>query len=101
MWRVRDENQLTEMDDEVRRIIDEGLRRKHGNIVRLQGHDAPEWFGKGWLVSFELPKRAIDRTPLVFAAFFREENGRPVLAKEMVIREVKGDYPQWKPLTPG
>ena len=46
------------MDDDVRRSIDESLKRKHGNIVRLQSHDAPEWFGDGWLVSFEIPKQA-------------------------------------------
>ena len=84
------------MDDEVRRSIDESLKRKHGNIVRLQSHDAPEWFGDGWLVSFEVPKRPGELMPVVRVAFFRNENGKAVLAKELVVRDADGNYPSWR-----
>ena len=84
------------MDDEVRRSIDESLKRKHGNIVRLQSHDAPEWFGNGWLVSSEVPKRAGELMPVVRVAFFRNENGNAVLAKELVVRNADGKYPAWR-----
>jgi hypothetical protein len=86
------------MDDDVRKSIEESLRRKHGNIVRLQSHDAPEWFGDGWLVSFELPKRAGELTQVVRVAFFRNENGKPMLAKELVVRDADGNYPPWRSL---
>jgi len=84
------------MDNDVRRSIEESLKRKHGNIVRLQSHDAPEWFGDGWLVSFEAPKRAGELTPVVRVAFFRNENGNAVLAKEFVVRNADGSYPSWR-----
>ena len=84
------------MDDDVRRSIDESLNRKHGNIVQLQGHDAPEWLGNGWLVSFEVPKRAGELMPVVRVAFFRNENGKAVLAKEFVVRNADGSYPSWR-----
>jgi hypothetical protein len=84
------------MDDDVRRSIDESLKRKHGNIVRLQSHDAPEWFGNGWLVSFEVPKRTDELMPVVRVAFFRNENGKAVLAKEFVVRNADGSYPSWR-----
>ena len=77
------------MDDDVRRSIDESLKRKHGDIVRLQNHDAPEWFGDGWLVSFEVPKRAGELMPVVRVAFFHNENGKAVLAKEFVVRDAR------------
>jgi hypothetical protein len=84
------------MDEDVRRNIDESLNRKHGNIVRLQSHDVPEWFGDGWLVSFGIPKRPDDLMPIVRLAFFRNENGKAVLAKELVVRDADGKYPAWK-----
>jgi hypothetical protein len=87
---------LTRMEDEVRRSIDESLKRKHGNIVRLQSHDAPEWFGNGWMVSFEVPKRAGELMPVVRVAFFRNDNGNAVLAKEFVVRNADGHYPRWR-----
>ena len=84
------------MDDEVRRSIDESLKRKHGNIVQLQSHDAPEWFGGGWLVSFEVPNRAGELMSVVRVAFFRNENGNAVLVKEFVARNADGSYPSWR-----
>ena len=84
------------MADEVRTSIEESLKRKHGNIVRLQSHDAPEWFGDGWLVSFEVPKRAGELMPVVRLAFFRNENGKAVLAREFVVRDAHGHYPPWR-----
>ena len=84
------------MDDDVRRSIDESLKRKHGNIVRLQSHDAPEWFGNGWLVSFEVPKRAGELMPVVRVAFFRNENGKAVLVNEFVATDADGRYPSWR-----
>jgi hypothetical protein len=84
------------MDDEVRTSIDESLRRKHGNIVRLQSHDAPEWFGNGWLVSFEVLNQAGELMPVVRVAFFRNENGKAVPAKDFVVRDANGSYPSWK-----
>ena len=54
-------NHLTDMDDqEILKIIQERLTRVYGIVVRIQRHDAPEWFGDGWLVSFELPTRNSD-----------------------------------------
>jgi hypothetical protein len=87
---------LSDMDDDVRRSIDESLKRKHGNIVRLQSHDAPEWLGNGWLVSFEVPKRTDELMPVVRVAFFRNENGNAVLAREFVVRNADGSYPSWR-----
>ena len=84
------------MHDDVLRSIDESLKRKHGNIVRLQSHDAPECFGDGWLVSFEVPKRAGELMPVVRVAFFRNENGEALLAKEFVARNADGSYPSWR-----
>ena len=87
---------MSDMDNDVRRSIDESLKRKHGNIVRLQSHDAPEWFGDGWLVSFEVPNRAGELMPVVRVAFFRNENGNAVLAQESVVRNADGSYPSWR-----
>jgi hypothetical protein len=84
------------MDDEVRRSIDESLKRKHGNIVRLQSHDAPEWFGNGWLVSFEAPKPTGELMSVLRVAFFHNQNGKAVLAKELVVRDADGKYPAWR-----
>jgi hypothetical protein len=86
------------MSDDVRKSIDESLKRKHGNIVRPQSHDAPEWFGGGWLVSFEVPKRPGELMSVVRVAFFRNENGKAVLAKEFVVRDADGNYPSWRPI---
>jgi hypothetical protein len=84
---------LSDMDDHVRRSIDESLRSKHGNFVRLQSHDAPEWFGDGWLVSFEITKQTDELMPVVRVAFFRNDNGKALLAKEFVARDADGRYP--------
>jgi len=84
------------MADEIRRSIEESLKRKHGDIIRLQSHDAPEWFGNGWLVSFEAPKRAGELMPVVRVAFFRNDNGKALLAKEFVARDADGRYPSWR-----
>jgi hypothetical protein len=86
------------MDDHVRGSIQESLQRRHGSILRLQGHDAPEWLGKGWLVSFELPSIPREGMPVIRAALFHDENGRPVLAREFDVRDAEGNYPKWKPL---
>jgi hypothetical protein len=48
-------------DEEIDKRIWEHLKKEHGNIVRIQSHDAPDWFGDGWLVSFEVPRRASGR----------------------------------------
>jgi hypothetical protein len=85
------------MADEIRRSIEESLKRKHGNIIRLQSHDAPDWFGNGWLVSFEVPKRAGELMPVVRVAFFRNENGNAVLAQEFVVRNLTGAIPHGGP----
>jgi hypothetical protein len=87
---------MSGMDHEVRRNVEESLKRKHGDIVRLQTHDAPEWFGDGWLVSFEVRKQAGELMPVVRVAFFRSENGKAVLAKEFVVRNADGSYPSWR-----
>ena len=87
---IRVANHLTDMEDEVRRSIDESLKRKHGNIVQLQSHDAPEWFGDGWLVSFEVPKGAGELMSVVRVAFFRNENGKALLAKDFVVKNADG-----------
>jgi hypothetical protein len=89
------------MDDDVRKSIDESLKRTHGNIVRLQSHDTPEWFGNGWLVSFELPKRTGEKMPVIRVAFFRNEEGKPVLAKEIVVRDADGRYSPWRSIAQG
>jgi hypothetical protein len=90
------QNHLTDIDNELRKSIDESLKRKHGNIVRLQSHDVPEWFGDGWWVSFEVPKRAGELMPVVRVAFFRNENSKAVLVKELVVRDADGSYPSWR-----
>jgi hypothetical protein len=44
------------MDDiEIQKSIQERLKSEHGDVVRMKSHDAPDWFGDGWLVSFEVP----------------------------------------------
>jgi hypothetical protein len=92
---------LTDMDEqEIRKIIQERLTRVYGKIVRIQRHDAPEWFGDGWLVSFELPARNSGQMPVTRVAFFRNENGTPALARDIVVKDGRGKYPDvsWKPL---
>ena len=34
--------------------------------------------------------------PVVLGAFFRNENGKAVLAKEHVVRDADGKYPAWR-----
>jgi Uroporphyrinogen decarboxylase (URO-D) len=72
----------------------------YGKIVRIQRHDAPEWFGDGWLVSFELPTRNSDQMPVTRVAFFQNDNGTPELARDIVVKDGRGKYPDvsWKPL---
>jgi hypothetical protein len=82
-------------NQEIHGIIIDSLKRTHGEILRIQKHDAPEWFGDGWLVSFEVPKRA---GPIIRVAFFRNEEGKPVLANEIVVRDADGKYPPWRHL---
>jgi len=42
---------LADIDEqEILKIIQERLTRIYGKVVRIQRHDAPEWFGEGWLV---------------------------------------------------
>jgi hypothetical protein len=94
-------NHLTDMDDqEILKIIQERLTRVYGKVVRIQRHDAPEWFGDGWLVSFELPTRNSDQMPVTRVAFFRNENGTPELARDIVVKDGNGKYPDlsWKSL---
>ena len=86
-------------NEEIHSIIIDCLRRKHGEILRIQKHDAPEWFGDGRLVSFEVPKQASELMPIVRLAFFRNENGKAVLAKELVVRDADGNYPPWRSLS--
>ena len=81
--------------EEIHGIIVDLLRRKHGEIFGIQKHDVPEWFGDGWLVSFEVPKPG-EKAPIVLAAFFRNESGKPMLAKEVVVRDAEGKYPPWR-----
>ena len=35
---------------------------------------------------------------VVRVAFFRNENGKAVLAKEFVMRDADGNYPSWRPI---
>lgn len=38
------------MDDiEIQKSIQERLKSEHGDVVRMQSHDAPDWFGDGWM----------------------------------------------------
>ena len=88
------------MDDiEIQKSIQERLKSEHGDVVRMQSHDAPDWFGDGWLVSFEVPKRASEEMPIIRAAFFRNDNGKPVLAKDILVRDAHGNYTalSWTP----
>ena len=39
--------------------------------------------------------------PVVRVAFFRNENGKAVLAKEFVARDADGSYPPWRPIERG
>jgi hypothetical protein len=86
-------------EQEILKIIQERLTRIYGKVVRIQRHDAPEWFGDGWLVSFELPTRNSDQMPVTRVAFFRNENGTPELARDIVVKDGNGKYPDlsWKP----
>jgi hypothetical protein len=91
---------LIEMDDqEIYKFIQERLARIYDKIVGIQRHDAPEWFGDGWLVSFELPRRNSDQTPVTRVAFFHNENGTPKLARDIVVKDGNGKYPAWRPLS--
>ena len=88
-------------NEEIHGIIIDFLKRKHGEILRIQKHDAPEWFGDGWLVSFEVPKRTGEEMPVIRVAFFRNEEGKPVLAKEIVVRDADGRHPPWRSIAQG
>jgi hypothetical protein len=88
-------------NQEIHGIIIDSLKRKHSEILRIQKHDAPEWFGDGWLVSFEVPKHTGEEMPVIRVAFFRNEEGKPVLAKEIVVRDADGRYPPWRPVAQG
>jgi hypothetical protein len=87
------------VDDEIYKAILDTLSARHGRILSPQKHDAPESFGKGWLVSFELPSVSQEGKPVIRAALFRDENGRPMLAREFVVRDADGNYPKWNPLS--
>ena len=39
--------------------------------------------------------------PVVRVAFFRNENGKAVLAKEFVVRSADGKYPSWRSIDRG
>ena len=41
-------------DEEIHKSIRERLKKEHRDINRIQSHEAPDWFGDGWLVSFEV-----------------------------------------------
>jgi hypothetical protein len=86
-------------DEEIHKSIQERLKKEHGDIIRIQSHEAPDWFGDGWLVSFEVPKHASKEMPIIRAAFFRNDNGKPVLAKDIVVRDGYGNYTalSWTP----
>jgi hypothetical protein len=79
-------------NEEIEQHIRERLKEKHGDIVRIQSHDAPDWFGNGWLVSFEVPRRASEEMSIIRAAFFRNDDGKPALAKDFVVRDSHGNY---------
>jgi hypothetical protein len=79
-------------DEEIDKSIRERLMKEHGEIVRIQRHEAPDWFGNGCLVSFEVPKSASEEVPIVRAAFFRNDNGNPVLAKDILVKDSTGNY---------
>jgi hypothetical protein len=89
----------TDVNDEIYKAILETLSARHGRVLSPQKHDLPEWLGKGWLVSFELPGIQPEGTPAIRAALFHDENGRPMLAREIVVRDTDGNYPKWKPLS--
>lgn len=82
--------------EEARKIIADCLTHKYGEISHIQKHDPPEWFGDGWMVSFETPAPAAGEMPVIRVAFFRNEMGKPTLAKEMVVRNSDGKYPPWR-----
>ena len=86
-------------DEEIRKSIQERLKKEHGDINRIQNREAPDWFGDGWLVSFEAPRHASEEMPIIRAAFFRNDNGKPVLAKDIVVRDGYGNYAalSWTP----
>jgi hypothetical protein len=88
----------TNVDDEIYKVILDTLSARHGRVLSPQTHDLPEWLGKGWLVSFELPNKQ-QKTPPIRAALFHDENGRPMLAREFVVRDADRNYPKWKPLS--
>jgi hypothetical protein len=83
-------------NEEIESKIREILHSRHGTILFPQKHHLPEWFGEGWFVSFEISKRPDEKMPVIRAAFFRNENGRPMLAREFVVRDADGNYPAWR-----
>jgi hypothetical protein len=87
------------VDDKIYKVILDTLSARHGRVLSPQKHDLPDWLGKGWLVSFELPSARQERMPVIRAALFRDENGRPILAREFVVKDADGNYPKWKPLS--
>jgi hypothetical protein len=86
-------------NEEIHKAIRERLKSEHGDIVRVHSQNAPKWFGDGWLVSYEVPKRPSEKTPIIRATFFRNEDGKPVLAKEIIVRDGYGNYAEtlWTP----
>ena len=85
-----------DLDDENFKAMLNALIGRHGPVLSPRKHDAPELLGQGWLVSFELPKSKAEKMPVVRAAFFRDENSRPVLAREFIVRDGEGNYPAWR-----
>ena len=59
-------------DEEIHKSIQERLKKEHGDINRIQNHEAPDWFGDGWLVSFEVPRHASEEMPIVSRRLFSE-----------------------------
>jgi hypothetical protein len=47
-----------------------------------------------------LPTRDSDKMPVTRVAFFRNDNGTPELARDIVVKDGNGKYPDvsWKPL---
>ena len=51
-----------------------------------------------WLVgTFEIPKQTDELMQVVRVAFFHNENGKAMLAKEFVVRDADGNYPHGAP----
>jgi hypothetical protein len=88
-------------NEEIHSTIIDYLKGKHGEITRIQNHDAPEWFGDGWMISFEVRKGTGEKMPVTRVAYFRDEEGKPVLAKEFAVRDADGNYPPWRSIAGG